>query len=109
MYEARQGASMRKAKVDVVAREAAQGERMIEVKVRFWTNDIAEPGKIQPKHAWSSGVVRIKGNKSHGIVPHHPKPFQSLLDIGAIIEKVLVEHDVVLHPSSRMRQYMTRE
>jgi hypothetical protein len=30
----------------LVAREAAQGEKMIEIKVRFWTDDIAAPGKI---------------------------------------------------------------
>ena|SRR5256885_502255 len=100
---------MSRVKVDVLAQEAGQGERMIEVKVRFWTNDIAaEPGKIQPKHAWSSGVVRIKRNKSHDIMPGHPKPFQSLLDIGAVIEKVLIEHDIVLHTSSRMRRCRAR-
>ena len=46
----------------------AHGERMIEVKVRFWTNDISgESGKIVPKHAWTSGVVRMDSNLSHGI------------------------------------------
>jgi hypothetical protein len=30
--------------------EAKQGEKMIEVKLRFWTNDIApENGKVLPK------------------------------------------------------------
>jgi hypothetical protein len=42
-------------------RKAQQGERMIEVKIRFWTNDIADgKGNIFPKHAWSSGVVRME-------------------------------------------------
>jgi hypothetical protein len=32
-------------KTDVVARAAAQGERMIEVKLRFWTNNLADKGQ----------------------------------------------------------------
>ena len=95
---------------DVAALEAKQGEKMIEVKIRFWTNDIAqESGKILPKHAWSSGVVRIEANKSHGIVPSSPKPFHSLLDVSSVIEKVLIEQGVVLHPSRRMKKYVASE
>ena len=38
---------------DVETREAAHGKRMLEVRVRFWTNDLAEgKGRIRPKHAW---------------------------------------------------------
>ena len=33
------------------AREAKYGGKMIEVKIRFWTDGIAEAGKIIPKHA----------------------------------------------------------
>ena len=95
---------------DLDAREAEHGQKMIEVKLRFWTNDIAKgPSKILPKHAWSSGVVRIEMNKSHGIVPGAPKPFLSLLDVGAVIEKILIEQGVVLHLSRRMQKYMTCE
>ena len=76
---------------------------MIEIKVRFWTNDIAEEsGKIIPKHAWSSGVVRMKGNESHGIAPGKPLQFHSLLDIGSVVEKALLDHGIVLHPSKKM-------
>jgi hypothetical protein len=89
-----------------IRREAEQGERMIEVKVRFWTNDIAEgEGMIRPKHAWSSGVVRMERNNSHGIKPHNPRPFHSLMDLPAIIEKVLIEHGIVFHPSRKMTKY----
>ena len=95
---------------DVAAQEAKHGEKMIEIKVRFWTNDIAqEEGKVKPKHAWSSGVVRIEGNKSHGIVPLHPRPFHSLLDIGAVMERVLLEHGIVLHASRKMKKYLANE
>jgi hypothetical protein len=88
--------------------QAKHGEKMIEVKVRFWTNNIASRrGKVIPKHAWSSGVVRMEPNESHGIKPGNPKPFHSLLDVSAIIEKVLIEHGVVLHPSRTMKKYMS--
>src|SRR5438046_9166264 len=94
-------------KTDVASLEAKHGQKMIEVKVRFWTNDISkEPGKVNPKHAWSSGVVRIERNPAHGIKPGKPRPFHSLLDVGAVIEKVLIEHQIVLHPTRTMRKYM---
>jgi hypothetical protein len=90
--------------------DAAHGERMIEVKVRFWTNDLSgESGKIISKHAWSSGVVRMERNPSHGIEPKHPRIFHSLLDIGAVMEKVLIEHGVVLHPSRKMKKYFSKD
>src|SRR5262245_50003155 len=93
---------------DAVSREAAQGERMIEVKLRFWTNDLSDEGRgnVIPKHAWTGGVVRMERNNTHGIIPGPARPFHSLLDIGAVIERTLLEHGVVLHPSKRMRKYL---
>jgi hypothetical protein len=81
---------------------------MIEVKVRFWTNDLAEgKGKIRPKHAWGSGVVRIASNPSHGIAPKKPIPFNSLAEIPAKIEKVLIDHGVRIHADGQMKKYMS--
>jgi hypothetical protein len=81
---------------------------MIELKVRFWTNDITEgEGQIVPKHAWASGVVRMEPNPSHGISPKSPAPFHSLLDLPAVMEKVLIAHGVTLHISRRMKKYLT--
>lgn len=95
-------------KKDTASQEAKHGEKMIEIKLRFWTDQIApEPGNVIPKNAWSSGVVRIERNESHGIVPSKPLPFHSLLDVGAVIEKVLIEHGVVLHPSRKMKKYIS--
>jgi len=91
------------------AQEARHGEKMIEIKVRFWTDDIAsDPGKVVPKNAWTSGVVRIDSNKSHGITPGSPVPFSSLLDVGAAIEKVLIDQRITLHPSRKMRKYVSK-
>lgn len=81
---------------------------MIEVKIRFWTNNIAtEKGNVRPKHAWSSGVVRMEGNKAHGIKPGKPIPFHNLLDIAGAIEKALIKHDIQLHIPRRMKKYFT--
>ena len=92
---------------EIEKREAHYGEKMIEIKVRFWTNDIVEgKDKIRPKHAWTSGVVRIKNNKSHGIKSKGPVPFNSLMDITEKIEKVLIDHDIKLHLSNRMYKYI---
>jgi hypothetical protein len=86
--------------------EARHGEKMIEIKVRFWTDGIEEKDRIRPRHAWSSGVVRIERNKAHSITPGHPRPFNSLPEIGVAIEKVLMEHGIILYHSRKMRKYM---
>jgi hypothetical protein len=91
---------------EIEALEATQGEKMIEIKLRFWTNKIApEESKVIPKHAWAAGVVRMERNRSHGIEPGRPAPFHSLLDVGAVIEKTLIEHGVILRPHGKMKKY----
>jgi len=80
---------------------------MIEIKLRFWTNGIARgKGKIVPKHAWTAGVARMERNKTHGIEPGKPKPFHSLLDVGQVIEKTLIEHGITLRPGTKMKKYL---
>ena len=87
---------------DVEAKEAKHGQKMIEVKVRFWTNDLVEgKDRIRPKHAWTNGVVRIKRNPAHNISPLPPIPFNSLMDLPAAIEKVLIQHGIKLHLSNK--------
>jgi len=89
------------------AREAKWGEKMIEIKIRFWTNDLTKgENQIKPKHAWTSGVIRIVKNKPHGITPSSPIPFNSLMEIPAVIEKVLIEHGVKLHVDHNMSKYI---
>jgi hypothetical protein len=98
---------MPKAQNSVASTEAKHGKKMIEVSLRFWTNDIAkQKGTIVPKHAWAAGVVRIQGNDSHGIISGNPKPFHSLLDVGSVVESVLMNHGITLHRSRRMKKYM---
>lgn len=94
-------------KETVLERDARHGEKTIEVKIRFWTDEIAsEKGKIIPKHALTAGVVGIERNEAHEIVPGKTIPFNSLLDLGTAIETVLKEHGIVLHLSSGMKRYM---
>jgi hypothetical protein len=101
---------MIKAQAEIDAREAAVGERTIEIKIHFWTNDLAgKKGMVRAKHAWSCGVVRVERNKAHGITPKNPRPFQSLMHLPAVIEKVLIEHGLTFHQSRQMRKYFTVE
>ena len=93
---------------DIEARETKHGEKMIEVKVRFWTDKLTDdPEKIIPKHAWASGVVRIKGNKSHGIKPEFKAHFSSLMDIPSAIEQVLTAHNIKLRMGPQMKKYFS--
>ena len=93
------------AKGGIEAKEAKHGERMIEIKVRFWTDAIEGPGRIRPKHAWGSGVVRMAKNKPHAIIPGPPRMFNSLMELGTVIERVLIEHEIVILHSNKMKKY----
>lgn len=93
-------------KQGIKERTAEYGEKMIEIKIRFWTDGIAEqPGTILPKHAWSGGVVRIERNNAHDIIPKKPLPFNSLMELPSVIEKVLLEQGITLHISRKMQRY----
>ena len=88
-------------------REAKFGEKMIAVEIRFWTDGIAkEQDLIKPKHAWTSGVVRVRRNESHGIIPKYPVPFNSLMELPGVIEKVLIQHGIKLHRFKKMAKYI---
>ena len=90
----------------IESRIAEHGEKMIVLQIRFWTDSLADDRKIRPKHGWTGGVVRMVRNEPHGIHPKGPKPFNSLMDIPHVVEQVLIEHGVKLHPSSRMERYL---
>ena len=90
----------------VAAADASHGQKMIELRIRFWTNDIAdEAGKVLPKHAWAAGIVRMESNSAHGIKAKSPAPFNSLPELAAVVERVLIEHGLKLHPSTKERKY----
>jgi hypothetical protein len=92
---------------DLESREAKHGEKMIWLKVGFWTDTIApEPGKVIPRRAWASGVVRMQRNESHGIDPGDPLPFNSLPELVAAIEDLLIRQGITLHASRKMQKYV---
>ncbi len=92
------------------SRQANRNEKMIELRIRLWTNNISEtPGQIIPKHAWEAGVVHMQLNSSHGIGGKNPKPFHTLMDLPAIIEKVLIANGVKLHHTKQSKKYFFAE
>jgi hypothetical protein len=82
-------------------KNVSHDQRMIEVKLRFWTANVGEPGSILQKHAWTNGVVRMEPNEMHGIRPGAPRTFQSLSELSGVVEKVLIKHGITLHLSNK--------
>lgn len=85
--------------VVIEPRTAEHGEKMITVRVRFWTNKLgAPPGKVIPKTCHTRGMVGIQANEAHGIksLRDGPIAFNSLEELPAAIEKVLKLSGVTL-------------
>jgi hypothetical protein len=95
--------------LDAPAETATHGEKMVELTIKFWTDHIERDKKIRPKHAWGGGVVGISRNKSHSIVPGAWRPFNSLMELGTVIERVLIENDIVIHHSKKMQKYLAEK
>jgi hypothetical protein len=95
-------------KTNAASRQAEPNEKMIELRIRLWTNAIAKTkGEIIPKHSWDSGMIYMQRNTSHGIVPKKPRPFHSAMGLTAAIEKVLIEHGIQFHASRTTRKCFT--
>jgi hypothetical protein len=90
---------------------AKHGDKMIEIRIRLWTDSIAKDAKgmIVPKHAWDAGVVMLQRNESHSISPRDPLPFNGFADLPSKIEKVLLDQGVKIHLSKRQRRYLLAE
>lgn len=52
------------------------------------------------------GVVRMTPNKAHCVHLDDPVPFNSLMELCAVIEKVLVRNGITRHLSDRMDRYV---
>lgn len=74
------------------------GERMIELRIRFWTNDIdGNPkGTITQRVCWDGGVVYAVRNRSHGIRRKGESRFRGLCQLLCSVEKVLEKQDIRL-------------
>lgn len=89
------------------AKEAEYGQKMIEIKVRFWTNDIADvKGKILPKHALDKGVVRVSSNRAHGLKTSDPIAFNSLMEITSAIERCILNSGITLRLGAKSKKYL---
>ena len=88
-------------------RIAKHGEKMIGVQVRFFTDGLTKrKGEVRPSHALTKGTVSIEANESHGIKSSKELKFNSLAEICARIEEVLIAGGVVLHPHGKMAKYV---
>ena len=88
-------------------RVAPHGDKMIEVRIRFFTNDIAsEKDHVLPKHAWDNGMVMMDSNKAHEIKPGEPEPFNSILELQGVIVKVLKDHKIRLRPTPKTKKLL---
>lgn len=75
-----------------------RGEKMIELRVRLWTDEIAEvDGAIVKKHCWDYGTVSMLQNDSHGIEPQGDTHFHSIMDLTGVVAEVLARHGVRMH------------
>ncbi len=48
----------------------------------------------------------MERNISHEIEPKNPRPFHSLMDLPAVLEKVLIAHSIQLHPAPQSQKYV---
>lgn len=91
-----------------IDRIPVSGEKMIQIKVRCLTRSIAPAGKIRQKHASTVGTVGIEANPTHGIKSARDIPFNSLLELPARIEQLLIVTGITLHPAKKMGKYIKR-
>lgn len=86
---------------------APHGQKMIEVTIRFWTNNISKKrGHVAKKECWDCGVIYMPENSAHDIRSTPPVPFHSLLELSQKLEKLLIAHKVKLHRGQRSRKYL---
>ena len=95
----------------IEAKVAEHGRKMIEIRVRLWTDKIALGGKemVLPKHAWDAGVVLLQTNEAHGISGKDPLPFNGFADLPSKIERVLLNNGVKIHLSRKQRRYLVSD
>jgi hypothetical protein len=89
---------------------APHGQKMITLKVRFWTDNISKkPGAQLKKECWDAGVVSIAGNRSHGFQTEtETLPFNSLPQLLSTLEKLFIKHGIQMHLGSTSIRYHSR-
>ena len=86
------------------------GQRMVEVKIRFLTDEVVDgEGVILPKHVNGKGFLTLEPNEAHGIPnARGNKPFNSMAEIPAVLEKLLSGEGVTVHTRrTKAARYIT--
>ena len=90
--------------------EGKQGEKTIEISIRFFTNNIAsKPGQVRPKECWEGGMVYLTPNKIHGIKRTSGAPFQSFYELPLAIAEAFREAGVRMHLKSNTVKIVARD
>ena len=85
---------------EVARMKAPHGEKMIEVRIRFWTNDIAKrKGDIEPRHCWAAGTVHMTRNEAHGLKDDVNVKFNSMAELTAAVEKLMTQARIKMYKS----------
>jgi hypothetical protein len=82
--------------------------KMIELRIRFWTNDIGEGDQVKPKFAWDSGIVAVPMNERHGIKAQEPVMFKSMASMPLAIETALINAGVTLVNGNQSLKYFSK-
>ena len=86
---------------------ARDNEKMIELKIKFFTNNISVwKDYVVKKLGWQSGYVYASINKTHGIESKKPVFFHSLMELPQAIEETLLKQDIKLKSTKRTKEYL---
>jgi hypothetical protein len=85
--------------------EAPHGERMVQVSIRFLTDNIAEQGKVVPGHVWARGFLTVQRNDTHGFRTSKGVAFNSLMELPGKLERLLIREGITVHPTQLMAKY----
>lgn len=79
-----------------------EGNKTVEVRLHFFTDQIAANGGVfKAKHAVSVGTARLPTNPRHGITKGECHYFESLAELPATVAKALAAHGITLHPGKK--------
>jgi hypothetical protein len=83
-----------------------KGERMIEVRLKFFTDELSgRPGYIVPGYCWDHGVVVVSANQAHEVkVGGNPLIFHTLDGIPDAVTRALHRSGVTLVPGYGTRK-----
>ena len=76
------------------------GQKMVQLKVRFWARGLTG------KTVWSSGTIGLEANPTHGISSGRDIPFNSLMQLPAKIEELLIRRGITVRRAGKMTKYL---